>query len=302
MRETHTLSLRRLEHLVAVADEGSLAGAARRVHLSQPALTRSIQALEAEAGMALVDRGTRGVTLTAAGRMATERARRILFETHCLARDLMLVQQHEIGGVQFGVGPFPAATLLPEVLCAMQRDWPKLRVKAELNDGPALFASLIAEQLDFVVVDHRTIPRGTDLEVQRLAREHVGCFVRPGHPLHGRDVTVAQLRQSLLTSVLFPDQAREQLRKSLRCRPGENLPFQVESNDFGALVYLTCRSDAVLIAPARGLAAELKAGDLVPLSLPDMGRMVAQFSIVHLASRTLSPAAERAVAAFVAAV
>ncbi len=302
MRETHTLNLRRLEHLVAVAEEGSLAAAARRVHLSQPALTRSIQALEAEAGMALVDRSARGVTLTAAGKMATERARRILFETRCLARDLMLTQQHEMGGVEFGVGPFSAATLLPEVLCALQRDWPKLRVKAVVGDGPALFAALRAEQLDFVVVDHRTIPVGEDLEARRLAREEVGCFARRNHPLGRRDVSVAQIHEAVLVSVLFPDHAREQLRKALRCRPGENVPFQVESNDVSALAYLASRSDAVLIAPKRALATQLRSGDLVQLSVPDMRSMVAQFSIARLTPRTLSPAAERAVAAFVAVV
>ena len=103
------MNLKRLEHLIAVAEEGSVAGAARRVHLSQPALTRSIQALELEAGMPLCDRGTRGVMLTAAGRMVVERARRILFETRCLTRDLTLVRQHVIGNVHFGLGPYSVA-------------------------------------------------------------------------------------------------------------------------------------------------------------------------------------------------
>src|SRR3954468_15583695 len=57
------LNLKRLEHLIAVVEAGSLAAGARRVHLSQPALTRSIQALEAQAGLPLCERGPRGVKL-----------------------------------------------------------------------------------------------------------------------------------------------------------------------------------------------------------------------------------------------
>ncbi|WP_416050670.1 LysR family transcriptional regulator [Cupriavidus basilensis] len=295
------MNLKRLEHLIAVAEEGSLAGAARRVHLSQPALTRSIQALEAEAGMPLFDRGPRGVALTAAGRMVAERARRILFETRCLARDLTLVQQHEIGSVQMGMGPFPAAILLPGVLCALNRDWPKLRVKAEVNSAPALLAALHAETLDFLVAERRTMPAAAELEVRRLRPEPSGWFARPGHPLAGGRVTPAQLREATLVSVPLPDQGHDQLRRLLGCRPGESLPFQVQSNDLHALRHLACQSDVVLLAPARALKAELESGALVALALASMVSMAMDFVVVHLAQRTLSPAAERAVAAVLAA-
>ncbi|MDF3832120.1 LysR family transcriptional regulator [Cupriavidus basilensis] len=297
------MNLKRLEYLIAVAEEGSLAAAARRVHLSQPALTRSIQALEAEAGMPLFDRGARGVSLTSAGRMVAERARRILFETRCLARDLTLVSQHEIGSVQLGMGPFPAAILLPEVLSTMSRDWPKLRITAEVNSAPALLAALHAETLDFVVAERRTIPPVAELEVRRLRPERSGWFVRPDHPLcRGRSrVTPAQLREAALVSVTLPPYGHGQLRRLLGCRPGESLPFQVECNDFRALTRLACHSDAVLLAPARALKAELEAGALVALDLAGSPAMTVEFVVVHLAQRTLSPAAERAVTVVVEA-
>lgn len=295
------MNLKRLEHLIAVAEEGSLAAAARRVHLSQPALTRSIQALEAEAGMPLFDRGARGVTLTSAGRMVAERARRILFETRCLSRDLALVQQHEIGSVQLGMGPFPAAILLPEVLSAMNRQWPKLRVTAEVNSAPALLAALHAETLDFLVAEHRTIPPVAELEVRRLRPERSGWYVRPDHPLSRGRVTPALLREAALVSVTLPPYGHGQLRRLLGCRPGETLPLQVECNDFRALAHLARHSDAVLLAPARALRAELEAGALVPLELAGSPAMTVEFVIVRLAQRTLSPAAERAVAVVEAA-
>ena len=60
----HEINSRRLTHLIALAEEGSFARAAERVHLSQPALSRSIQALEDELGMKLFDRAARGVAMT----------------------------------------------------------------------------------------------------------------------------------------------------------------------------------------------------------------------------------------------
>jgi len=102
----HEINSRRLAHLVALAEEGSFARAAERVHLSQPALSRSIQALEDEFDIKLFDRAARGVVTTAAGRMLVERARRVLFEARCLFRDVELIRSDALGEVRIGMGPY----------------------------------------------------------------------------------------------------------------------------------------------------------------------------------------------------
>ncbi|WP_321928748.1 LysR family transcriptional regulator [Paraburkholderia guartelaensis] len=290
------MNLKRLEHLVAVVEEGTLAAAARRVNLTQPALTRSIQTLEDEAGMALFDRGARGVTLTSTGRMVLERARRILFEASCLERDLQLVQQHEMGIVRFGLGPFPAAILLARVLGIMQRDWPNLRVSAEVNSSEALFAALQSEQLDFVLTANRLMPLTVELEVRPLMPEPIGFFVRPLHPLCGSPIELAQIREARLASVPLPVSVHELWRTMLRCRPGEDVATRIESNDFRALAQLARHEDVVLIAPNRALEDELASGTLVQLSVEDLQELKVQYSIAYLAQRTLSPAAEKAIA------
>ncbi|WP_433705277.1 LysR family transcriptional regulator [Paraburkholderia sacchari] len=290
------MNLKRLEHLVAVVEEGTLAAAARRVNLTQPALTRSIQALEDEAGMALLDRGARGVTLTSTGRMVLERARRILFEASCLERDLQLVQQHEMGVVRFGLGPFPAAILLSRVLRIMQRDWPNLRVNAEVNSSEALFAALQSEQLDFVLTANRLMPLTVELEVRPLMPEPIGFFARPLHPLCAGPIELAQIREARLASVPLPVSVHELWRTMLRCRPGEDVATRVESTDFRALTQLACHEDVVLIAPNRALEDELASGELVQLQIEDMQDLKVQYSIAYLAQRTLSPAAEKAIA------
>jgi len=290
--------LKRLEHLIAAAEEGSVAAAARRVHLSQSALTRSIQALEIEAGMPLCDRGPRGVTLTTVGQVVVERAKRILFESRCLSRDLNLMREHVIGNVQFGLGPFPGATLLADLLKKLHTEWPQLQVAAEVNSPPVLLAALQAETLDFVVVERRTIPQSEDFAVHRLRPEGAGFFARPSHPLVNCGlVTPAQLREAKLISVPFPTRGAGPVRKLLGCRSDEKLPLHLESNDFHALALLACQSDAVLLGPIRALAAAVEAGALVQLDVAGNAELTMEFDVVHLAHRTLSPAAQRAIAA-----
>ncbi|MEM5431720.1 LysR family transcriptional regulator [Cupriavidus oxalaticus] len=257
-----------------------------------------IQALETETGMQLCDRGTRGVTLTAVGKMVVERAKRIMFETRCLTRDLTLMREHVIGNVQFGLGPFPAATLLADTLRKLHAEWPQLQVAAEVNSPPVLLAALQAESLDFVVVERRTVPQNEDLSVHRLRPEAAGFFVRPSNPLrHSSRITPAQLREATLISVPFPIRGAGPLRKLLGCRSDERLPLQLESNDFHALTLLACQSDAVLLGPVRALTAAVEAGALARLEIAGSADDIAMdFDIVHLAHRTLSPAAQRTIA------
>ena len=78
------MDLKRLGHLVALADECHFARAAERVHLSQPAFSRSIQTIESDLGMRLFDRESGQVKPTPAGAFLIERARRLLFDARCL--------------------------------------------------------------------------------------------------------------------------------------------------------------------------------------------------------------------------
>lgn len=72
------MSVEQLETVVAIAEEGALVRAARRLHISQPPLTRRLAALEDELGVALFERLPRGMRPTAAGAEVVERARQIL--------------------------------------------------------------------------------------------------------------------------------------------------------------------------------------------------------------------------------
>lgn len=74
------MSLDQLHAVVTIADAGSLVRAARRLHISQPPLTRKVRALEDELGVELFERGPRGMRLTPAGARLLDRARTILAE------------------------------------------------------------------------------------------------------------------------------------------------------------------------------------------------------------------------------
>ena len=293
----HEINSRRLTHLIALAEEGSFARAAERVHLSQPALSRSIQALEDELGMKLFDRAARGVAMTAAGRLLVERARRVLFETRCLFRDVDLLKSHELGEVRIGLGPYPAVVLLPDLLVEFSRRFPKIKVSIELGEGDALIGKLRAEQIDFLVTDRRVPPVTPDVTLQRLPRHDGAWFARPGHPLLARGaVPLAALRDFPLVSVTLPAFMKDALHRLLKYRAHEQIPLQVECNDVAVLKDVVAQTDAVLFATGSSVRRDLEMRRLARIPLTNPPKLSLEFALVYLAERTPSPAASSALA------
>lgn len=134
MRESHEFELRHLAAFVAVAEELHFGRAARRLHTAQPALSRTIQQLEARLGCTLLRRTTRSVALTPAGRALAERASTILAECEAAARATSDVAAGRAGRLR---AAFSGATMLhtlSEVLRTFQRAQPTWRL--ELTELP----------------------------------------------------------------------------------------------------------------------------------------------------------------------
>ncbi|WP_296288808.1 LysR family transcriptional regulator [Pseudomonas sp.] len=290
------MNLRQLEHLVALADEGSFVKAAARVHLTQSALTRSIQSLEETLGIPLCDRQPRGITLTPGGRLVLERARKALFELRGLERDVRLFNNYELGDLHFGIGPFPAATLLGDALAQLSQAHPGLRIQAAVEDWRTLLQRLRNESLDFVVSTRQAMPESAELDTLLLPAMPCGWFARPAHPIfRERRLKVALLRDLAVACVPIPDDAREALRKVMRYGAADSVNFSVQCNSFEVLRSLAQRADVILCAPLSSVREQLHDGRLQQIVFEDSVGFSTQFAIVHLAHRTLTPIAQKAI-------
>ena len=293
----HDISFRRLSHVVALAEEGSFARAAERVHLSQPALSRSIGGIEEELGLRLFDRAARGVAITQAGKVIVDRARRVLFEAGCLVRDAELLKTHEAGEVRIGLGPYPAMILLPDLLVEFSRRHPHVEIKLELNHADAMIDMLLSERLDFLVIDRRVLPDNPALSVLQLKRHEGSWFARAGHPLVGRGpLNASALREFPLVSVPLPPFMRSAVYRLLKIRSHEKIPVQLECNDVTVLKSFVEKTDALLFSARSVVHKEIAVGTLAPLIVKDSPRIGLELGLVTRAERTMSPAGEVALA------
>ncbi|WJD67822.1 LysR family transcriptional regulator [Pseudomonas asiatica] len=100
------MNIKKMQHVLALAEHLNFSRACADVHLSQPALSRSIQSIEAELGVNLFDRGGAKVALTPYGKVFVERSKRIVFEANELVRDIALAQKEEGTGELCWSGPY----------------------------------------------------------------------------------------------------------------------------------------------------------------------------------------------------
>jgi len=289
------VDLKRLNHLVALADECHFARAADRVHLSQPAFSRSIQLLESQVGMKLFDRDAGEVKPTPAGLFLIDRARRLLFDARSLQRDVQLYRDTKLGDTAFGAGPFPAATLMPVVIPELRRQYPGVGLRLETSNWEHLLNRLLDEDIEFFVSDVRDLPRDPRIAIGSIGRQLGHLLVRAGHPLAGAPCTFAQAWQYGLASTRWPAAIKGLVAGLLGMPRAEVPPLALECDDMGLLRTLAATTDTVIAAAETSCRTELEAGTLVALQVLDLPEVYSEMGIVTLADRTCSPMANRAI-------
>lgn len=290
------MEIRRLKHLVALADTRNFGRAAQQCHLSQPAFSRSIQAAEEELGLQLFDRGSVDVRCTDAGAFVVERARKLVFDNHCLERDVSLYRERQIGDIALGVGPYPAATLLPVLLTDMRTRFPGVNVRVEVNNATYLAEHLRAEELDFYVADLRNIPASSEFSVARIGRQTASFYVRKGHPLlRAADAPGRSLLPYGVASVRVPEKILLVLGSLMGLPEGVRLPLALECDDLHLLKAVAMGTDTVLACADAGALQEVADGRLVRLNTPGIPAQFSDLGVVSLKGRSYSPMAQYAV-------
>ena len=171
-----------LEQLVAVAEFGTLLKASEKLHLSQPALSRSMKKLEEQLGVSLFIRDNSKITLNKTGEYAVEYAKRILALDREMAESVI---EHDRRARTISVGscaPFPLNELLPTV----QERFSGMAITSELVcDDQRLVTGLKNRAYQLVILHEK--PQDHDLFVQHYLEERLYITVPKNHPLAGRE-------------------------------------------------------------------------------------------------------------------
>jgi LysR family carnitine catabolism transcriptional activator len=243
------LSSRQLRAFVALAEEKHFTRAAQRCHLTQPAFSALIRAIEDAAGMRLFDRSTRHVDLTAEGKVLDASARRLLADFDLVMEGLRDHAARRRGRVAVAALPSLAAGWLPPILAEFHRDYPGivLSLRDALLD-PCLDMVRHGE-VDFALASRRTDMADLDSEFLHADRFHLVC--RADHELAARPaVTLAQIAKWPIIQLAPNSSVRQHLDAALGKR---KLRPIVEVEHLATVTGLVAAGLGISIVPAMTL-------------------------------------------------
>jgi DNA-binding transcriptional LysR family regulator len=292
------LELQQLRQVVALAEHRSFVRAAAALHISQPALSRSIQTVEREFGSNLFVRSSTGVIATDMGRLYIERARDLLRMADELQSEALGHAALSTGRVDVGGGPYPTTAFLGHAAARFIEQFPRVEVRLHAGNWDDLVHPLRSRTLDFFVAETSLLTREPDLDVVALPVRHAVYFVaRAGHPLAGAAGRVRAtdiLAWPFVTPSRIPPRVLDPLLAANReasMRTASPRPFPaIECNGLEPVKRIVAASDAVTATLLSCIENELDSGAFVVLGTEPW--MHLHYGIVSLRGRPWTQGAE----------
>ncbi len=277
------MKLNQMRDMVAVVERGSLRAAARHLNLAQPALTRSIGALERELGVMLFEREARGMVLTSAGKMFHLRASAVLNEVRRASEDFEQTSGNMQGSITVGLSIMPHMGMLPDALPRFRQRYPKVRLKIIEGLYPAMEAQLQDRSMDFYLgASPRTEP-ASGLTATTLFQNTRTVIGRKGHPLAGAK-SIKDLAQAEWATTTLDFNAAIDLNELFARHKMPPPVILLQANSALSVIVALSSCDLLAILPAQwnefpltrnvlqviNIKEKLPAPDIVMIRRPDL--------------------------------
>ncbi|MAN78886.1 MAG: LysR family transcriptional regulator [Rhodospirillaceae bacterium] len=274
---THLPTLRQLQYLIAVAEEGHFGRAAQRCFVTQSTLSAGIQELESILGITVIERTKRRVAVTPLGLELVARARRVLAEVEDMTVTAKASTRPLTGLLRLGAIPTIGPYVLPKVLPPLRQAYPDLRLFLREDRTARLVDQLIGGDLDAALI---ALPYDMpDLDHLVLADDPFWLAVPRGHPLAGEKGPVEADVLETEDLLLLEDGhcLRDHVLSACRRQPAPGRSGSFQATSLYTLVELVAGGFGTTLLPDVALQSDhIKAADVVlrPLS-GGIGRQIA---------------------------
>lgn len=171
------MNLNHLRVFAAVASQGSLTAAARSLRVSQPAVSKQLSELEAALGVSLLDRLPRGAVLSEAGEVLRRHAITIFAAERAAELELEELRGLSSGALSIGASTTIGNYLLPPLLAAFSRQYPRIQLDVEINNTHHIQAQVLEGRLDFGLTEG--LVSSTSVEAEVVAHDEIVLISTP---------------------------------------------------------------------------------------------------------------------------
>lgn len=285
-------NLRRLKAMIVVSETRSVARAATRLNISQPAVTKSIRELERDLGTSLFKRTTAGMVPTEAGNALVRRAKLAFAELSLAETEVAALTGHVSGRVVVGALPFARTRLVPLAVTRLTMRHPDFQVSIADGEFSALVEPLRSGDLDYIVGALRSDGVPKDLTQTTLFHDPLAVVGRREHRL----ATRSQLTAADMTKVdwVLPPIGAPMRRLFDGYLQRNKLPAPrhvIETPSLVSMRAILLESDRLGVISQHRVFYEIQAGQLTVLPL-DLRKTARPIGVILRARSSLSATAK----------
>ena len=261
------MKLTHLRDVLAVAEQGSIRAAGRRLGATQPALTRSIREIEQELGVALFERHAKGVRLTEMGHALVRRAEAVQSEVRRAKEEIEQLKGRGTGEVSIGMSTASIMTVMPRAMGDFRRRFPDALVKVTETFFQPIEKELASGRIDFYVGPLDSATGAPELTVEHLFANDRLIVARRGHPLLGARSLTELIDARWIRPTLSPNIVEGDFEEMF-VRAGLPRP-KIVVNSLSALITMLAigDSDLLTVVPRQWLDLPLLAGVIEPVAI-----------------------------------
>jgi len=258
------LRLKQIQDFVLVIETGSIRGAARKLGVSQPAITKSVRNLESELHAQLVKRTPHGIVPTAAGRAFFARARVAQTELRKAQEEVTQLGGEGLGSVAVGSGPLGMLLIVPEAVARFRQQFPMVSIRIVEAFSTSFLPLVRDETLDLAIGTRTADKLDPAIAFRPLFRNEFVIAARKGHPM----CNARSLAQLASADWIVP------LRGGpiQRAFASANIPLPrqvVYCESYSTIIALLAKTDMLAISSRAILAASFAGGLLQPIAVAE---------------------------------
>lgn len=279
------VSSSKLQQLVTVARTGSFSKAAIELNISQPALSRSIAAIEDRYGFEIFIRLGRGVQTTAAGAQVIALAKPLLQSMSTFDNSLKLFGSGDAGSLAIGLAPLLASHMLTQFTCDFFGPDSKAELRIAIHSGAVLANSLKSDAIEMFFFPEGYIEPDVQIEVEPVGNIIPACVVRSDHPLaKHKNLNLEDLTDYTWANSVAPPVVEETLN-----------PRQFICDNYHILREVVLKTDLICICSSSFVSQQLAEGTLTQIHVEGLPLPATTIYSAKLRGRVCSPLAENAV-------
>lgn len=287
------LKLRQLEVLSAICEQGSMAKAAARLSISQPAVSKAIKDIENALGVSLLDRSAQGVELNNYGRILLKWTATVFDDLRQGVREIEFEADPGVGELRIGATEPVVAGILPVILKQLSRTFPRLSFQVVQVNAIAQQRQLLTERgVDLIVGRRLAAGRADNFETKVLCQEPLFVVAGGSNPwLRRKRINWEELRNEKWSLPFGDTTVGSYITEAFRLQGIELPGSSIRSNSYhihGAMV-ATGRFLSMVPGSVLRFSAQRSMYRVLPVDLPNKPSPI---GITTVRNRSISPVAE----------